>query len=395
MTKTRGVTEQAVEFIERFEYDDLPEQALAIGRRCIVDSLGLFVAGTTEASVAILVEEALATGGHEEAMLLGAQGCRVPAASAARVIGTAGHAHDWDDTQVSDDPDHVYGLLTHPSIPAITASLTVAQKLGGVDGKTLMLAFQTGFEVECKISEWMTPDHYLRGHHSSATVGTFGACAAAAKLLDLSGEKLRHALGIAASFAAGIRCNFGTMTKPLHVGRASENGITAANLAARGFTADPQALDGRWGFLQVLGGGFDEDKAAQGFANPLTIVSPGVSIKPYPSGILTHQAMDAMLKLVTDNDVRPDEIERIDFFAGSNILKPIRYPIAKNHLQAKFSMAALLAMIALYRYRWKTIPTLRPRALTRSARASNWSKRTAAASSNGPTNAIAADRTCR
>jgi 2-methylcitrate dehydratase PrpD len=349
MTKTRGVTEQAVEFIERFGYDDLPKEALAIGRRCILDSLGLFIAGTTESSIAILVEEALAVGGREEAMLLGAPGRQVPAASAARVIGAAGHAHDWDDTQVSDDPDHVYGLLTHPSVPSITASLTVAQKLGGVDGKTLMLAFQTGFEVECKISEWMTPDHYLRGHHTSATVGTFGACVAAAKLLGLSGEKLRHAIGIAASFAAGIRCNFGTMSKPLHVGRASENGVTAANLAARGFTADPDALDGRWGFLQVLGGGFDEDKAARGFANPLTIISPGVSIKPYPSGILTHQAMDAMLKLVTDNDVGPDDIERIDFFAGSNILDPIRYPIARNHLQAKFSMAALLSMIALYR----------------------------------------------
>jgi 2-methylcitrate dehydratase PrpD len=167
--------------------------------------------------------------------------------------------------------------------------------------------------------------------------------------MGLKGEALRHALGIAASFAAGIRCNFGTMTKPLHVGRAAENGITAARLAARGFTADPTALDGRWGFLAVLGGGFSEGKAEAGFAGPLSIVSPGVSIKPYPSGILTHQSMDAMLRLIKADDVQSGEIERIAFFAGSNILNPIRYPIARNHLQAKFSMAALLAMIALYR----------------------------------------------
>jgi 2-methylcitrate dehydratase PrpD len=91
----------------------------------------------------------------------------------------------------------------------------------------------------------MSHRHYRRGHHSSGTVGTFGAAAAAAKLLGLTGDKLAHALGIAASLAAGIRANFGTMTKPLHVGRASENGVTAAILASRGFTADPTVLDGR------------------------------------------------------------------------------------------------------------------------------------------------------
>jgi 2-methylcitrate dehydratase PrpD len=349
MARTECLTELAAEFVESVRYQDIPEEAIRVGRRCILDTLGLYSAGTTEHSVEILVAEARASGGMGEALLVGAPGERVPAPIAARVLGTAGHAHDWDDTQVSHDPAHVYGLLTHPSVPALTGALVATDMRGGASGRDLMLAFQTGFEVECKISEWMLPDHYLRGHHSSGTVGTFGACAAAAKVMGLTGEVLRHALGIAASLAAGIRCNFGTMTKALHVGRAAENGITAVRLAARGFTADPTALDGRWGFLAVLGGGFSEDKAETGFADPLSIVSPGVSIKPYPSGILTHQSMDAMLRLVRAHDVRPGEIERINFFAGSNILNPIRYPIAGNHLQAKFSMAALLAMIALYR----------------------------------------------
>ena len=265
------------------------------------------------------------------------------------MLGTAGHAHDWDDTQVSHDPRHVYGLLTHPSVPPLTAALVMAQRLGGIDGKRFMLAFQTGFEVECKISEWMKDRHYRRGHHSSGTVGTFGAAATAAKLLGLSGDRLAHALGIAASFAAGIRCNFGTMTKPLHVGRASENGVTAALLAARGFTADPAALDGQWGFWAVMGEGADESKFEQGFGKTLTIVDPGVSIKPYPSGILTHQSMDAMLKLVTEHDLKPDHVETIRFYAGKNITEPIRYPVAQNHLQAKFSMPALLSMIVICR----------------------------------------------
>ena len=342
-------TAAAAEFVEKVTFNVIPAEALRIGTRCLLDGLGLFAAGSEEDTVAILAEEAEHMGGRKDALLLSRGDTKVPAPMAARVLGTAGHAHDWDDSQVSTDPGHVYGLLTHPTIPPLTSALVIAQKLGGTDGKRLMLAFLAGFEVECKISEWMLPQHYLKGMHSSGTVGTFGAYAAAAKLLGLSGEKLRRGFGIAASFAAGIRCNFGTMTKPLHVGRAAENGVTAGLLAARGFTADPDALDGPWGFYAVHGGGVSVEKVSQGFGKTWTIVEPGVSIKPYPCGVLTHPTIDLMLKLVTEHDVKSDDIEAVKVYAGTNILKPIRYPIAGNHLQAKFSLPAALAMIALAR----------------------------------------------
>ena len=343
-----AVTEAAATFVENVRYEELPDEAIRIGTRCLLDGLGLFVAGSDHEMVEILIEEARDTGGRGDALLLG-RSARVPAAMAARVLGTAGHAHDWDDSQVSIDPAHIYGLLTHPTIPPLTASMVMSQYLGGINGKQLMLAFLAGFEVECKISEWMLPQHYMRGMHSSGTVGTFGAYTAAAKLLGLKGEQLRWGFGIAASLAAGIRCNFGTMTKPLHVGRACENGITAALLAKRGYTADPDALDGPWGFFAVHGGGVSEDKIAQGFGKTWTILEPGVSIKPYPCGVLTHPTIDLMLRLVTDADIEPDAIESVAVHAGTNILKPIRYPIAVNHLQAKFSLPAALAMIALER----------------------------------------------
>ena len=342
-------TAAAANFVETVSFEAIPAEALRIGTRCLLDGLGLFVAGSEEHTVQLLVDEAEQMGGRPDALLLSRGAIKIPAPMAARVLGTAGHAHDWDDSQVSIDPVHVYGLLTHPTIPPLSSALVMAQKLGNVDGKTFMLAFLTGFEVECKISEWMLPQHYLRGLHSSATVGTFGAFAAAAKLLNLTGEKLRSGFGIAASFAAGIRCNFGTMTKPLHVGRAAENGVTAALLAARGFSADPDALDGPWGFFAVQGGGVSADKISQGFGKVWTIVEPGVSIKPYPCGVLTHPTIDLMLKLVSENNVKPDEIDKVTVFAGTNILNPIRYPIAANHLQAKFSLPAALAMIALAR----------------------------------------------
>ena len=344
-----STTAQAATFVENVAVDDLPAEAVRIGTRCVLDGLGLYVAGSQEHSVALLVEQAEHMGGRSEALLLGRGETKIPASMAARVLGTAGHAHDWDDSQVSLDPAHVYGLLTHPTIPPLTSALVMSQQLDNINGPTFMLAFLTGFEVECKISEWMLPQHYLRGLHSSGTVGTFGAYAAAAKLLGLKGDNLRSGFGIAASFAAGIRCNFGTMTKPLHVGRAAENGVTAALLAARGFTADPDALDGPWGFYAVHGGGVSAEKVSQGFGRIWTIVKPGVSIKPYPCGVLTHPTIDLMLKLVTEHDVKADDIVAVTVYAGTNILKPIRYPIAANHLQAKFSLPATLAMIGLAR----------------------------------------------
>jgi 2-methylcitrate dehydratase PrpD len=344
-----AVTAEACAFTEALQFEDMSEEALRIARRCILDGLGLFVAGSAEDSVCILAGEAADQGGRPDALILTRGEMRAPAGLAARVLGTAGHAHDWDDTQVSRDPRHIYGLLTHPTIPPLTASLVISQRLGNVSGKDFVTAFVAGVEVESKISEWMLTDHYRKGFHTSGTVGTFGSMTAAAKLLGLKGDALRHAFGMAASFAAGLRCNFGTMTKPLHVGRAAENGITAALLAAAGFDADREALDGPWGFMQVTAGGHYPEKLSQGFGRPLSIADPGVSIKPYPSGIVTHQSMDALLALVTQNDLAPENVAEINFFAGSNILNPIRYPIAANHLQAKFSMAALLAMIVLAR----------------------------------------------
>lgn len=348
MPQDTTMTADAAAFVESVTFDDIPEEALRIGKRCLLDGLGLYVAGSEEHTLDILVDEALEMGGREDALLLG-RNIKVPAPMAARVLGTAGHAHDWDDSQVSIDPAHIYGLLTHPTIPPLTAAIVMSQRLGNVSGRDFMLAFLTGFEVECKISEWMLPQHYMQGMHSSGTVGHFGAFVAAAKLMGLTGEKLRHGFGIAASFAAGIRCNFGTMTKPLHVGRAAENGVTAALLAARGYTADPTALDGPWGFMAVQGGGASPEKIAQGFGKTWTIVDPGVSIKPYPCGVLTHPTIDLMLRLVKDADILAEDIDTVTVHAGTNILKPIRYPIAANHLQAKFSLPAALAMIALAR----------------------------------------------
>jgi len=287
-------------------------------------------------------------GSRAESTTLGRDSFQTRAASAALVNATSGHAHDYDDTQLSTAADRIFGLLTHPTIPPLAASLAVGERLGA-SGRTVIEAFLIGFEVECKIADAIYPTHYKQGFHTSGTIGAFGAAAATAKLLKLDRTQLAHAIGITASMSAGIRVSFGTMTKPLHVGRAAFNGVTAAELAAKGFTAGADALDGQWGFFKVAGGGFDAERIVDVLGKPWTIVSPGVSIKPYPCGCLGHPTMDAMLTLVTKHDIKPEQIKKIRLRAGSNILNPLRYKIANTELEAKFCPPFMLSAVALRR----------------------------------------------
>ncbi len=343
------ITTEVAKFVTELNFDDLPPEALRIGKRCILDGIGLILAGSFEKCSQILIAFSQNISQAKGAGVFGKTPLTVSAPFAALINGTAGHAMDWDDSQLSVSSGRIYGLLTHPTIPPLTASLAASQEVGGVSGRTFLNAFLTGFEVECKIAEAINPDHYKKGFHSSGTIGTFGAAMSAAKLLGLNETQVRHTIGISASMTSGIRANFGTMTKPLHVGRAASNGVTAALLAQNGFEANREALDGPWGYFSVFGRGFDAEMISGCLGKPHTIVDPGVSIKPYPCGVLTHPSMDAMLSIVTEHDIEPADIKKVVLFAGSNILNPIRYKIAHDELEAKFCMPFLLAAIAISR----------------------------------------------
>jgi 2-methylcitrate dehydratase PrpD len=348
MSEHALATRAVVDFIASTSFADIPSDAIDIGRRCIADGVGVILAGSRTAASDILRAHVREDGSRPESTTLGRGSFQTRAASAALVNATSGHAHDSDDTQLSTAADRIFGLLTHPTIPPLAASLAVGERLGA-SGRTVLEAFMVGFEVECKIADAIYPTHYKQGFHTSGTIGAFGAAAATAKLLKLDRAQLAHAIGITASMSAGIRVSFGTMTKPLHVGRAAFNGVTAAQLAARGFTAGAEALDGQWGFFKVTGGGFDAERIVGVLGKPWTIVSPGVSIKPYPCGCLGHPTMDAMLTLVTKHDIKPEQIRKIRLRAGSNILNPLRYKTANTELEAKFCPAFMLSAVALRR----------------------------------------------
>ena len=350
MNESVRATGAVVEFVTEARWRDFPSDAVALAKRCVIDGLGVMLAGSTTPGSAILRDYIRANGGSPEATVLAAEAFRTVARSAALANGASGHAMDFDDTQLSTTPDRIFGLLTHPTLPPLAAALAVGEPRR-ISGAQFLEAFLTGFEVECKIAEAIHPNHYKKGFHSSGTIGTFGAMAAASKLLGLDAKATANALSITASLCAGIRVNFGTMTKPLHVGYAAQNGVTAAELAARGFTGGHDGLDGPWGFFEIFsfGGGFERDPILGRLGSPHSIVSPGVSIKPYPCGVLGHPTMDAMRKLVTENDVKPEQIRAIRLRAGSNILNPLRYPMAHTELEAKFCPAFMLASIALRR----------------------------------------------
>ena len=343
MSESKSLTRDAAAFAAALSFNDIPDEALHIVRRCVLDGLAVMLAGSEQEAIDVAERYIRKTGGNPQSRVVGDAGLKVPAHLAAFWNGLAGHIMDWDDTQLAEGPGRPYGLLTHPTIPPLSACLTVGDMLGGIDGETMLTAFLAGFEVECKIAEAINPDHYNLGFHTSGTIGTFGSAVAAAKLLGLEEAGIARAIGGAASMAAGIRANFGTMGKPMHVARSSENGVTAALLVADGFTFNEEALDGKWGYLEVAGRGGEPELVIGRFGAPFSIVTPGVSIKPYPSGVLTHPSMDAMGLLMRENALQPGDIKKVTLFAADNILLPIRFRIASTHLEGKFCMAFLLS----------------------------------------------------
>ena len=344
----KGATRAVVDFVGRSDLASVPADVVAQAKRCLIDGFAMILVGSSAEGSHIVRQYVRSVSDRSDATILGPERLRASAPHAALANGAAGHAMDFDDTQLSTTPDRTYGLLTHPTVPALASSLAMAEQRQA-SGAAFLEAFLTGFEVECKIAETIDPEHYTRGFHSTGTAGTFAGAAAAARLMKLDAVRTAHAIGIAGSMASGLRVNFGSMTKPLHAGRAAENGLIAAALASGGFTAGDDGLDGRWGYFQVMGGGADLGRLLGALGKPYAIVNPGVSIKPYPCGSLSHPSMDAMLKVVTTHDIKPDQIKAIRLRAGSNILEPLRYKTAKTELEAKFCVPFLLGVIALKR----------------------------------------------
>src|SRR2546427_2835706 len=337
------------DFIVATKARDIPFDVAHLGKRSVLDGLGLALAGAASEGAHITRRylASLGLSADRGSTVIGSP-LRLPARFAAFANGLSIHADDYDDTQLAVAKDRVYGLLTHPTAPALPPVLALAER-AGLGGEALMTAYQIGVEVECKVAEAILPRHYQQGFHSTATCGAIGAAAGASRLLELDREATRRALSLAASQAGGLRENFGTMTKPFHAGRAAESGVVAAERAARGCTASPVGLEADRGFFRAAGGGYSADMIDGKLGNPWTFAFPGVSIKPHPSGSLTHPGMSVMLDLIQRHDLRPEGVKRVAVGTNHNMPNALIHHRPRNELQAKFSMEFCMAILLIER----------------------------------------------
>src|SRR5437762_4417414 len=344
-----SLTAYIADFVVSTSAADIPADVARLGKRSVLDGIGLAFAGAASQTGRIVRRylASLSFASDGGSTVIGG-GMRLPARFAAFANGISIHADDYDDTQLALAKDRVYGLLTHPTAPALPAVLSLAERCG-MSGRDAMTAYQVAVEVECKVAEAILPRHYQNGFHSTATCGAIGAAAGAARVRVLDVEATRRALSLAASQAGGLRENFGAMTKPFHAGRAAESGVVAAELAALGFTASPIALEADRGFFRAAGGGYSAEMIDGKLGHPWTFASPGVSIKPHPSGSLTHPGMSVMQDLIRHHDLRAERVKRVAVGTNHNMPNALIHHRPHTELQAKFSMEFCMAILLLER----------------------------------------------
>jgi len=321
-------TTRLAEFVVKTSLRDCPDAVLAQTRRAALDSTGVMLAGAAEPVAQSVRAVARAEGGVRFCTVLGTS-MRTAPGWAALANGAAGHAHDFDDTN--------FALMGHPSVPLLAAALAAAEA-ETTDGGALALAYVIGFEIDAALGIALNPEHYTRGWHATSTIGTLGCAAAAARLLALDVTQTRHALGIAASMASGLKENFGSMTKPYHAGHAAQSGVRAAQLAREGMTASDGALDGRQGYVAAFSGATLPAGALDRLGSRWELTASGIAVKPYPSCALTHSAIDALLELRARHRIDPAKVAAVEVGVNAVVPDVLRHTRPGNGLERKFSM---------------------------------------------------------
>jgi 2-methylcitrate dehydratase PrpD len=344
------VSERLATFIANTGDEAIPPEITAIAKRDVLDYVGVALLGATT-PIGRLVKAYLDdVGGSPQATVLGFD-LKTARPIAALANGTLGHALDYDNILYNED---VRGGRTdryfvgHVSSPILPAALAIGEACH-VDGRALLTAYVLGVEVTCKVAAGVQPSHEVRGFHTTSTLGVFGAAAAAGKLLALTPAELTHALGIAASAAAGLRENFGTMTKPLHAGRAAEGGVMAALLAAKGYTSAANCFEGRLGgFCKTTADTFYLDRITNGLGERWGIAA--LDWKRYPSCTGTHSILDAAFAIAETHDLHHDAIASIELGVDRLPLLQLDRPTPQTGLDAKFSHQFCLALGLLQRH---------------------------------------------
>lgn len=315
----------------------LTAEAARQARDTLLDTIGVALAARNSELVGILARTHPGGAGPGGSTIW-TSGCRADAETAAMVNGATAHAMDYDDTNES-----MRGHLAATIWPVL---LALGEQTGS-SGQALAEAYVVGVRAAVAIADGMTiDDHYARGWHSTSTVGVVAATCAAARLLSLSLNQTRHALGLAGSMAGGSRQNFGTMTKPFHAGFAARNAVVAVKLAQAGFEANPSMLEGPLGYYALFDGRQRLDQVARSLRDVWTPSRHGVSLKNYAICYNLHRMCDAMANIKARTAVQPDDIVRIRVAVEPQGKAPLIHSQPTAALECKFSAEYVLAALA-------------------------------------------------
>ncbi|MFN8508414.1 MAG: MmgE/PrpD family protein [Dehalococcoidia bacterium] len=321
-----SITSVVAELAANIRYEDLPVDVVLLAKECLLDWLGVTIAGASEPLSRILQDEMTEQGGNAQATIVGT-GLRGTVQQAALVNGAASHALDYDDVHTA--------MSGHPTVPVAPGLLALAEWRRS-SPRDFIAAFVAGFETECRIGLLVNPGHYAEGWHATGTLGTFGSAAACAHLQGLDAETMRTVIGIAAAQAAGLKSMFGTMCKPVHAGKAAANGLMAATLAARGFTSNTESLETHQGFAATHGPTFDPARALAGPANGYFI--RGVLFKYHAACYGTHSSIESLLRIKETHGVTPEQVSAVHLRVPTGALSMCNIQEPVTALEGKFSL---------------------------------------------------------
>lgn len=328
-------TETLAEFNTSTSYDDIPREAVDQAKRAIRDIAGLTIHGSHHGTGQTVMEylSTLETG--EPATVVGHGSANPPRAAFAN--GTFGHILNFDDTFES--------VVIHPTCTAFPAALAAAETVDG-SGPDLLCGYIVGLDVTYRVGRSVAPTHWHHGWHSTATIGVFGATAASASIFDLSRAQTRRAFGIAGSFSSGLKKNIGTMTNPLHCGHAAQKGVEAAMLARNGADADPAIFEGEYGFGRVMtvGDSYDPSPIERSGIDWAVL---DIAFKPYPSGVVTHSAMEALREILERESLPPGDVAGVTATVDERVMDTIDEHDPKDAAAANVSYEFCLAVILL------------------------------------------------
>lgn len=334
-----GTTQQMGRFIVSSQYEDIPGRAVDMAKLSLLDAVGCAIYGTTRPLGKIMTSLTDELGGTPVARVLGTP-IKTNAVNAALANGTLGHSEDFDDM----------GSGAHQTVLLMPVVLALGEELHA-SGKQVLTSYMVGFDITANVSLNIGHDHYAKGWHVTSSAGTLGCTAAAAKMLGLDEMQTRMALGIGASQAAGLRANFGTMTKPFHPGNAARAGVLAAKMAHKGYEASPIVMEHRFGYAAVYGEQMAQlPNMTRHLGNPWAIMGhgrevakgiagSGISIKIWPCCGNTHPSNTAIVRLLKERPFTAAEVESVDIVTTNNpscMAPHIRWPA--SGLEGKFSV---------------------------------------------------------